>query len=63
MDANMVCVASGAAISAPQIGKMRGVFLREVGYRKERVLVKDIALDEPLKQIPRHWCLAGTGPI
>jgi hypothetical protein len=39
------------------------MFLREVGYRKERVLIEDIALDEPLKQIPRHWCLAETAGV
>jgi hypothetical protein len=27
-------------------------FLREVGYRKEGVLVEDIALDEPLQEGP-----------
>jgi hypothetical protein len=63
VNADMVCVSSGAGVSALQIWKIRGMFLREVGYRKEWVLVKDIALDEPLKQIPRHWCLAGAGRV
>lgn len=29
--------------------------IREVRHREERILVKDIALEEPLKQVPRHW--------
>ena len=60
MDADMVCVASGARVSARHMWRDRRDLLREVCYRKEGILVKDIALDEPLKQIPRHWRLDGT---
>lgn len=36
--------------------------LREICYGEEGVLVKDIALDEPLQQIPRHRAAKlGTG--
>jgi hypothetical protein len=53
MDADMICISPGAGVSALHIHKEMGrSFLREVGYRKERVLVEDIALDEPLQEGP-----------
>lgn len=29
--------------------------LREVGDGEKGVLVEDVALEEPLQQVPRHW--------
>lgn len=32
-----------------------GGSIRQVRHGQKRVLVKDIALDEALQQVPRHW--------
>lgn len=52
MDAHMVGISSKVGISAYIYGEVGISHLRQVGYRKERVLVEDIALDEPLQEGP-----------
>jgi hypothetical protein len=52
MDAHMVGISPKIGISALYIFRGGESHLRQVGYRKERVLVKDIALDEPLQEGP-----------
>lgn len=52
MDAHMVGISSKVGISAYIYGEVGRSHLRQVGYRKERVLVEDIALDEPLQKGP-----------
>ena len=54
VDADMICIAP-ILWNETCILIQRGESLREVCYRKEWVLVKDIALNEPLQQVPRHW--------
>lgn len=35
--------------------------IREVGDGEKGVLVKDLAVQEPLKEVPRHWCFEAPG--
>lgn len=37
--------------------------LREVRDGEKRVLVEDLAVQEPLKEVPRHWCLEALGKL
>lgn len=34
-----------------------GGSIREVGDGEKGVLVEDFAVQEPLEEVPRHWCL------
>lgn len=40
-------------------GRAAGV--REVGDGEEWVLVEDLAVKEPLQEVPRHWCWQALG--
>jgi hypothetical protein len=58
-DADMVSIPPAIATLAPCAQGNRqartGQLVREIGHREEGILIEDIALDEPVQQIPRHW--------
>lgn len=39
----------------------KGFGIREVGDGEKGVLVEDLAVKEPLQEVPRHWCLEAIG--
>ena len=42
------------------IQQCRGSYSREVGNGEKGIGVEDVGLEEPLKQVPRHWVTQGS---
>lgn len=62
MDAYVVGIATASKEGSVCLSVETGVGdAREIRHGEEGVLVKDIALEEPLQQVPRHWSRRGQG--
>jgi hypothetical protein len=55
MDPDVVCIPSIHNWISLTIRVTEGqIYARQVGYRKERVLIENIAFNKALEEVPRH---------
>lgn len=55
MNTDVIRISSAEASALENCLHGRRGIVRKVSYGKERVLVENVTLDEPLEEVPRHW--------